>query len=84
MEEKRTAGAALLEQVMAENAVMIERKKLEKAREVEEDLRILAYIQEQDAKALVSNLYTHCIQREECQCSPSSCKFLAFPNKIVG
>ena len=38
---------------MAENAVMIERKKLEKAREVEEDLRILAYTREQDAKALV-------------------------------
>ena len=55
MEEKRTAGAALLKQVVAENAVMIEQKKLEKAREVEENLRILAYMREQDAKALVSS-----------------------------
>ena len=53
LEERRLAGAALLEQVMAENAVIIEQKKLEKAREVQEDQRILAYLREQDAKALV-------------------------------
>jgi len=38
---------------MAGNAKMIERKKEERAHEVEEDLRILAYARERDAKAQV-------------------------------
>ena len=54
LEEKRIAGAALLKEVMAGNAVMIEHKKRDKALDVEEDLRILAYTREQDAKAQVS------------------------------
>ena len=53
MEERRAAGAALLREVMAGNATMIERKAAEKQREAEEDRRILAYIRERDAKAQV-------------------------------
>ena len=45
---------AVLPQVMAGNAKMIERKKEERTREVEEDLRILAYTRERDAKAQVN------------------------------
>ena len=53
MEERRAAGAALLREVMAGNATMIERKAAEKQREAEEDRRILAYIRERAAKAQV-------------------------------
>ena len=63
-EARRQAGAALLKEVLAENAVMIQRKELEKAAEVEEDLRIMAYSLEQDAKAQV--LPSRCSPRSQC------------------
>ena len=56
LDKKKAAGAALLKEVMAGNAVMIEQKKAAKAREVEEDCRILAYNRIQDAKAQVGSL----------------------------
>lgn len=52
-EEKRVAGAALLRDVMAGNAAMIERKKAEKIREIAEEQQIAAFVKERDAKALV-------------------------------
>lgn len=50
---RRTAGAALLKEITAENTIQIQRKKAEKALEVEEDMRRLAYAKAQDAKARV-------------------------------
>ena len=52
-EEKKRAGAALLQEVVASNAEQAQRSKAAKAREAQEDLRILAYIKERDAKAQV-------------------------------
>ena len=53
LEVKKAAGAALLRDVMAGNAAMIERKKDEKIREILEEQRIAAFVKERDAKAQV-------------------------------
>lgn len=54
IEKRKQEGAALLQDVMAGNAAMIERKKAEKIREIAEEQRIAAFVKDRDAKALVS------------------------------
>ena len=59
LEAKKAAGAALLRDVMAGNAAMIERKKDEKIREILEEQRIAAFVKERDAKAQVCLAISH-------------------------
>lgn len=56
LEQKRLAGAALLRDVMAGNAAMIERKKQQRIQDILEEQRIAAFVKERDAKALARPL----------------------------